>query len=130
MRNLGNVDTVVIKVGTSSITGGGNKVNEAFMDSVAEQVKVLKDEGSKHPVTFKDTITGVPYRQSLVIDGVSYENVCREVMGAKQRTQLRRLIGFRFQRHPSINLPEEHLQAIEKQIDLRVKELLSLPRVK
>lgn len=62
--------------------------------------------------------------------GVSYENVCREVMGTKQRNQLRRLIGFRFQRHPSINLPEEHLQAIEKQIDLRVKELLSLPRVK
>ena len=62
--------------------------------------------------------------------GVSYENVCREVMGTKQRTQLRRLIGFRFQRHPSINLPEEHLQAIEKQIDLRVRELLSLPRVK
>ena len=45
MRNLGNVDTVVIKVGTSSITGGGNRVNEAFMDSVAGQVKVLKDEG-------------------------------------------------------------------------------------
>lgn len=45
MRNLGHVDTVVIKVGTSSITGGGNKVNEAFMDSVAEQVKALKDEG-------------------------------------------------------------------------------------
>lgn len=62
--------------------------------------------------------------------GVSYENVCREVMGTKQRNQLRRLIGFRFQRHPSINLPEEHLQAIEKQIDLRVRELLSLPRVK
>ena len=62
--------------------------------------------------------------------GVSYESVCREVMGNKQRNQLRRLIGFRFQRHPSINLPEEHLQAIEKQIDLRVKELLSLPRVK
>ncbi|MBR0081613.1 MAG: helix-turn-helix domain-containing protein [Clostridia bacterium] len=62
--------------------------------------------------------------------GVSYENVCREVMGTKQRNQLRRLIGFRFQRHPSINLPEEHLQAIEEQIDLRVRELLSLPRVK
>ncbi len=62
--------------------------------------------------------------------GVSYENVCREVMGTKQRNQLRRLIGFRFQRHPSINLPEEHLQAIEKQIDLRVRELLSLPRTK
>ena len=62
--------------------------------------------------------------------GISYENICREVMGTKQRNQLRRLIGFRFKRHPSINLPEKHLQAIEKQIDLRVRELLSLPRVK
>lgn len=62
--------------------------------------------------------------------GISFENVCREVMGAKQRNQLRRLIGFRFTRHPSINLPEERLGAIEKQIDLRVRELLSLPRVR
>ena len=62
--------------------------------------------------------------------GVSYEAICREVMGTKQRNQLRRLIGFRFTRHPSINLPEERLTAIEKQIDLRVRELLSLPRTK
>ena len=51
-------------------------------------------------------------------------------MGTKQRNQLRRLSGFRFTRHPSINLPEERLAAIEKQIDLRVRELLSLPRAK
>ncbi len=62
--------------------------------------------------------------------GISYENICREVMGTKQRNQLRRLIGFRFTRHPSINLPEPHLQTLEKQIDLRVRELLSLPRTK
>ena len=62
--------------------------------------------------------------------GVSYEAICREVMGTKQRSQLRRLIGFRFTRHPSINLPEERLTAIEKQIDLRVRELLALPRAK
>lgn len=62
--------------------------------------------------------------------GISYEAICREVMGTKQRNQLRRLIGFRFTRHPSINLPEERLTAIEKQIDLRVRELLSLPRAK
>ena len=60
--------------------------------------------------------------------GISFEDVCREVMGTKQRNQLRRLIGFSFVRHPSINLPEAHLKAIEKQIDLRVRELLSLPR--
>ena len=62
--------------------------------------------------------------------GISYENVCREVMGTKQRNQLRKLIGFHFTRHPSINLPEEHLQAIEKHIERRVTELLSLPRTR
>lgn len=60
--------------------------------------------------------------------GISYEDVCREVMGPRQRSQLRKLIGFQFRRHPTINLPEEHLQAIERQINLRVRELLALPR--
>lgn len=62
--------------------------------------------------------------------GISYESICRDVMGPKQRTQLRRMIGFRFERHPSINLPEERLQAIEKQLEQRTRELLSLPRVR
>lgn len=44
---LGNVETVVIKVGTSSITGGGNSVDMGFMDSVARQVKQLRDSGKK-----------------------------------------------------------------------------------
>ena len=44
---LKDVETVVIKVGTSSITGGGNSVFEGFMDSVAEQVKKLKDMGKR-----------------------------------------------------------------------------------
>jgi hypothetical protein len=51
-------------------------------------------------------------------------------MGTRQRNQLRRLIGFRFTRHTSINLPEERLTAIEKHIDRRVRELLALPRAK
>jgi len=62
--------------------------------------------------------------------GISYESICRDVMGLKQRTQLRRMIGFRFERHPSINLPEERLLAIEKQLEQRTRELLSLPRVR
>ena len=62
--------------------------------------------------------------------GISYENICLEVMGTKQRNQLRKLIGFTFTRHPTINLPEAQLKAIEKQIGLRVRELLLLPRAK
>ena len=60
--------------------------------------------------------------------GVSYETICREVMGARQRAELRRLIGFKFTRHKSYNLPEKSLRAIERQINSRVQELLSLPR--
>ena len=58
---------------------------------------------------------------------ISFEDVCREVMGAKQKEQLRRMIGFKFKRHPSINLPEEHLNEIEKILEIRVRKLLAIP---
>ena len=62
--------------------------------------------------------------------GVSFEEICRQVMGAKQRTQLRRLIDFQFTRHPNpqLNLPEWRLTAIEAQIQRRVRQLLAMPR--
>ena len=58
---------------------------------------------------------------------ISYEDVCLEVMGSRQKEQLRRMIGFRFKRHPRLNLPEEHLTAIEKHLEKRVRKLLSIP---
>lgn len=59
--------------------------------------------------------------------GISFEEVCAEVMGAKQKEQLRHMIGFKFKRHPNINLPEEHLQALEKLLEMRVRQLLAIP---
>lgn len=61
-----------------------------------------------------------PYR-------LSFEEVCAAVMGAKQKEQLRRMIGFKFKRHPNINLPEPHLQALEKILEQRTRKLLSIP---
>ena len=60
-----------------------------------------------------------PYR-------ISYEDVCKEVMGAKQKAQLRRMVDFKFPRPPSMNLLEERLTAIEKQLGERTRELLSI----
>lgn len=60
--------------------------------------------------------------------GIPYETICREVMGPKQRSQVHRLINFHFNRHPSLNLPEERLVPIEQHIQKRVRELLALPR--
>ncbi len=58
---------------------------------------------------------------------MEYEEVCKLAMGAKQKEQLRRMIGFKFERHPTYNLPEDRLTAIEKQIQLRTRELLEIP---
>lgn len=61
-----------------------------------------------------------PYR-------ISFEEICAEVMGAKQKEQLRRMVGFRFKRHPSLNFSEEHLQMLEKVLEGRVRKLLAIP---
>lgn len=58
---------------------------------------------------------------------ISYEEICAEVMGSKQKAQLRRMIGFHFKRHPSLNLPEIHLTLLEQMLEERVRELLEIP---
>ncbi len=49
------------------------------------------------------------------------------MIGPAQRAQLRRMIGFRFRRHPSLNLPEAHLSLLEQVLEERVRELLAIP---
>ncbi len=44
---LGNVGRVVIKIGTTSLMQGRKTISIDFMDSVAEQVKALMDEGKE-----------------------------------------------------------------------------------
>lgn len=58
---------------------------------------------------------------------ISFEEVCAAVMGTKQKEQLRRMIGFKFTRHPKLNLPEKHLVAVERVLENRVRELLEIP---
>ena len=58
---------------------------------------------------------------------ISFEEVCAAVMGTKQKEQLRRMIGFKFTRHPKLNLPEEHLIAVARVLESRVRELLEIP---
>lgn len=62
--------------------------------------------------------------------GVSFEDVCAEVMGKTQTAQLRRLIDFKFKRHSSINLPEWRIEALEQHIQKRVVQLLDISREK
>ena len=57
---------------------------------------------------------------------VTFEGICADVIGRTQAQQLRKLIGFTFKRHPSINWPEERLTAIERHTQKRVRQLLAL----
>ena len=46
-ETLGKVERVVIKIGTTSLMQGRKTISIDFMDSVAEQVRALKDEGKE-----------------------------------------------------------------------------------
>jgi hypothetical protein len=62
----------------------------------------------------------------------TFEGVCREFITNRQASMLRKVLHFTFKRHknPKLNLPEEHLHAIETQIQRRVLQLLNLDRRK
>jgi hypothetical protein len=49
-----------------------------------------------------------------------------EIFSQRQIAKLRRMLGFEYRRHPSINLPEWRLKAIEKHLQKRVAFLLGL----
>ena len=58
--------------------------------------------------------------------GVPFENIVREFITPRQKEQLRKMIGFRFTKHPAYNLPAERLKAIEKTLQNRVQAFLSI----
>ena len=58
--------------------------------------------------------------------GVPFENVVREFISPRQKEQLRKMIGFRFAKHPAYNLPAERMKAIEKTLQNRVQAFLSI----
>ena len=58
---------------------------------------------------------------------VSFEDICHAVMGPVQKAQLRRMIGFQFRRYPAGAVTDTHLDYLEKLLENRVQELLSIP---
>ncbi len=50
----------------------------------------------------------------------------KEVITQKQQEKLRKLINFKFKKHPRYNLPANRLKVIEKFIQKRVQELLAI----
>ena len=61
---------------------------------------------------------------------LTFEGISNEVMEKKQLQQLRKLVGFKFKRHPKYNLSEKRLVAIETHIQTRVVELMRIRTLK
>ncbi|MDR1532867.1 MAG: XRE family transcriptional regulator, partial [Clostridiales bacterium] len=62
--------------------------------------------------------------------GTTFEGICQSFMTSRQAEQLRKMVGFTFTRHPNpkLNLPEEHLAAIEKHLRKRASQILRLSK--
>ncbi|MCL2605641.1 MAG: XRE family transcriptional regulator [Defluviitaleaceae bacterium] len=61
-----------------------------------------------------------------VYGGTTFEGICEGYMTARQVEKLRKMLNFSFKRHPKLNLPEEHLHAIEKHLRKRASQLITL----
>jgi len=61
-----------------------------------------------------------------VYSGTTFEGISEKLITTRQIEKLRSVLNFSFKRHPKLNLPEEHLTAIEKHIRNRASFLLKL----
>jgi hypothetical protein len=64
--------------------------------------------------------------RSPVYGGTTFEGICQSFMTRRQSAMLRKMLSFSFTRHPRLNLPEEHVAAIEKHLRKRASRLLEL----
>ncbi len=56
----------------------------------------------------------------------TFEGICKTFATARQIEKLRKMLGFSFVRHPKLNLPDEHLSAIERHLRQRASQLIGL----
>ena len=55
-----------------------------------------------------------------------YEEIVKEFITQKQKERLRKMINFKFKKHPRYNLPDKRLKKIEKFLQERVQQLLEI----
>ena len=58
----------------------------------------------------------------------TFEGICQTYMTARQVEKLRKILNFTFERRPKLNLPEEHIAAIEKHLRKRASQLIGLTK--
>ena len=71
-------------------------------------------------------LDGYAATRTPAYNGTTFEGICEAFMTKRQSVKLKKLLNFSFYRHPTINLPDEHLLAIEKHLQKRVDKLINL----
>ena len=61
-----------------------------------------------------------------VYGGTTFEGICQSFITSRQTEKLRKMLNFTFVRHSKLNLPEQHLAAIETHLRKRASQLISL----
>lgn len=73
-------------------------------------------------------VIGYAKTRQPAFKNVTFEEIVKEFISDRQREKLRKMINFKFAKHPKYNLPSSRLKAIEDFLQLRVKELLSFKK--
>ncbi len=76
------------------------------------------------PEHFENINTYAKTRMSYY--NIPFLDLAREFITQRQKQKLRKMIYFKFDKHPSYNLSSRRLKAIEQFIQNRVHELLAL----
>jgi hypothetical protein len=63
-----------------------------------------------------------------VYPNTTFDGICKSFITTRQIEKLRKILNFSFERHQKLNLPEEHLAAIEKHLRKRASQLIGLSR--
>ena len=66
--------------------------------------------------------------RATVYTGTTFERICQSIITARQTEMLRKMLNFSFTKHPKMNLPDEHLKAIEKHLRKRASQLIGLSK--
>ena len=73
--------------------------------------------------TSLDTLRAYSKTRQAIMYSDAFE-ICRKYMTSSQKAKLRKLIGFKFKKHPRYNLPQKRLKLLEELIQERVRLLL------
>ena len=64
-----------------------------------------------------------------VYAGTTFDGIAQSFSAMRQVGKLRKLLSFSFTRHPKLNLPEEHLSAVERFMRRRASQLIDLAQM-